>query len=266
MQGTTAQTSIADILEKQGALTPERVKQVKLAEVQTGKTQEEIITEQRLVNETSLTKARATLYNIHYVDILAEPANPEALSTLPQEVAQRFQVFPLRADKQAKLLDLAMADPMNLTAIEFIEQKTGFRVRAYASEPSSISEVISSKYSSNLSQEVTAALKEVGQDEKTRTFDVTTTQSIGLIRQEKTSEIVSHILEFAVKGGASDIHIEPMERTTRVRYRIDGILQEKLTIPRELHDPLISRLKILSGMKIDEKRVPQDGRFNFKTE
>jgi type II secretory ATPase GspE/PulE/Tfp pilus assembly ATPase PilB-like protein len=73
-------------------------------------------------------------------------------------------------------------------------------------------------------------------------------------------------LSFAVKARASDVHIEPQERSTRVRYRIDGILQEKLTIPRELHDALISRIKILSGMKIDEKRVPQDGRFNFRSE
>ena len=71
-------------------------------------------------------------------------------------------------------------------------------------------------------------------------------------------------MDFAIKSRASDIHIEPEERSTRVRYRIDGILQEKLSIPKELHDSLISRIKILSGMKIDEKRIPQDGRFNFK--
>ena len=86
----------------------------------------------------------------------------------------------------------------------------------------------------------------------------------GLIREEKIAEIVSHILDFAMRARASDVHIEPQEKSTRVRYRIDGILQEKLTIPKELHDSLISRIKILSGMKIDEKRIPQDGRFNFK--
>jgi type II secretory ATPase GspE/PulE/Tfp pilus assembly ATPase PilB-like protein len=75
---------------------------------------------------------------------------------------------------------------------------------------------------------------------------------------------VTHILDFAVRARASDIHIEPMEQSTRVRYRIDGILQEKLTTPKELHDALVSRIKILSGMKIDERRIPQDGRFNFK--
>ena len=78
------------------------------------------------------------------------------------------------------------------------------------------------------------------------------------------AEIVRHILDFAVKSRASDVHIEPQENATRVRYRIDGILQEKLTIPKALHDALISRIKILSGMKIDEKRIPQDGRFNFR--
>jgi type IV pilus assembly protein PilB len=75
---------------------------------------------------------------------------------------------------------------------------------------------------------------------------------------------VALILEYAIKGRASDIHIEAQEGKTRVRYRIDGLLQEKLTLPKTIHDSLVSRIKILSGMKIDEKRAPQDGRFNFK--
>nr|MBP7118889.1 type II/IV secretion system protein [Candidatus Woesebacteria bacterium] len=124
-------------------------------------------------------------------------------------------------------------------------------------------EYIAKRYSTTLSQEVTAALKEVSSDgTSVKTLDVT--QNTGLVRQERISEVVTHIMDYAVRARASDIHIEPLEKQTRVRYRIDGILQEKLTIPRELHDALVSRIKILSSMKIDEKRIPQDGRFNFK--
>lgn len=256
--------SLADILLKNGAIPKERADQIKLAEIQSGTTQEEIIKKQNLVSEEELIKAKAILYNIPFIDLSTIPASPEALSILPQEVAGRFKVFPVSLDKANKQMVLAMADPLNLTAIEFVEQKTGFHVKPEAAVPSKVEEFISTKYTSSLSQEVTEAVKEVSKEsEGVKTFDVS--QS-GFIREEKIAEIVTHILSFAVKSRASDIHIEPQERSTRVRYRIDGILQEKLTIPRELHDSLVSRIKILSSMKIDEKRIPQDGRFNFKTQ
>jgi len=256
--------SLADILLASGVIPKERAEQIKLAEIQTGTSQEEIIKKQNLASEEDLVKAKAILYNIPFIDLSVIPASPEALSLLAQEVAEKFRVFPVSADKASKQMVLAMADPLDLTAIEFVEQKTGFHVKPQAGVPSKIDEFISTKYTSSLSQEVTEAVKEVSKEtEGTKTFEPTKT---GFIREEKIAEIVSHILDFAMRGRASDVHIEPQEKSTRVRYRIDGILQEKLTIPKELHDSLISRIKILSGMKIDEKRIPQDGRFNFKTD
>ena len=257
----SAPTGIVDILVLQGDLPSSRAEQVKFAEVQTGKAQEDIIREQKLVSEEALVKARATFYNVPFADLRNMPVDPAALSILSQEVAKKFRVFPMSSDSGKKELNLAMADPLDLTAIEFIEQKTGFHIRPYAAVSEVIDEFIAKRYSTTLSQEVTAALKEVSGESKVRTLD---TSQGGLIRQERISEVVTHILDFAMRARASDIHIEPLETSTRVRYRIDGILQERLTIPHELHDSLISRIKILSGMKIDEKRIPQDGRFNFK--
>ncbi len=253
--------TLADILFENKAIDKKQADSVKLAEIQTGKTQEEIVRAQKLTNETEIVKARAALYNISFIDLSSTPSTPEALAILPQEVAERFSVFPISMDKGQKILNLAMADPLNLTAIEFIEQKTGYRVIPFASTSDQISEQITTKYSTSLSQEVTEALKEVGKEK-----DIKTVQSVqtGFIREEKIAEIVTHILDFAVRSRASDVHIEPLEKSTRVRYRIDGILQEKLSVPKPLHDALVSRIKILSGMKIDEKRIPQDGRFNFK--
>lgn len=255
--------SIIDILIAQGDLTPERAEQVKLAEVQTGKPQEDIVREQKIVSEEALVRARATFYNVPYIDLRNMPVNPAALALLPQEVSRKFRVFPIAADTSKKELQLAMADPLDLTTIEFVERRTGYRVHPFAAVPSAIDEFVAKRYSTSLSQEVTAALKEVSGERRINVLDSSMQQG-GLIRQERISEVVTHILDFAIRARASDIHIEPMERTTRVRYRIDGILQEKLTIPGELHDSLVSRIKILSGMKIDEKRIPQDGRFNFK--
>jgi type IV pilus assembly protein PilB len=254
--------TLSDILVEQGSLDAERAKQVKLAEIQSGKSQEDILTQQNLVTEEALVKARATYYNIPYVDLTSKPTDPQALNLLPHEVAERFKVYPFGIDKLNKTIDLAMSDPLDLTAIEFIEQKTGLRAKPYAAVPTQIADYLNTKYQSTLSQEVTEALKDV-EDEKP-TESVLQMAGGGMIREEKIAEIVSQILDFAMKARASDIHIEPQEKVTRVRYRIDGILQEKLTIPKGLHDSLLSRIKILSGLKIDEKRIPQDGRFNFK--
>lgn len=263
MPNTATATNLSDILVSFGSLTQERADQIKMAEVQYGSTQEEIIRKQNLVSSADLVKAKASLYNIPYIDLATSPASPEAMSILPQEVSTKFKVFPVGIDKINKTITLAMADPMNLTAIEFVERKTGLRVKPMAAEEDKIMDVIINRYATSLSQEVTEALKDVAPEKKSTQ---TENFKIGFIREEKISEIVSHILEFAVKSRSSDIHIEPEERATRVRYRIDGILVEKLTIPRELHESLVSRIKILSEMKIDEKRIPQDGRFNFKAD
>jgi len=254
--------TLADILLEMGVLKAEKAKELKLAEIESGKKQEDIIKDQKLVSEKDLVKAKAKLYNIPYVDLSKIPDSPEAIAVLPREVADRFKVFPISVDKVSKTLNLAMADPLNLIAIEFIEQKTNLTVKPFATLPGKIGEFIIIRYSTSLSQEVTEALKEVKVDEPSLNgFGMS---KDGFIREEKIADIVNQILDFAIRARASDIHIESQEKSTRVRYRIDGILQERLTIPKALHDALVSRIKILGGMKIDEKRIPQDGRFNFK--
>ncbi len=255
--------TLADILLTQKAITEEVTKEIKLLEIQTGKSQEKIIKERNLVGEDKLTRARAELYNIPYVDLATVPVSPEALAVLPQEVAARFKVFPISLDQIKKQLSLAMDNPLDLAAIEFVQQRTGLFVKAYAGETSKIETLIATGYATSLAKEVTEALREVSSERGIKVLDAS---KRSIIREEKVAEIVTHILSFAVKARASDIHIEPLEKLTRVRYRIDGILQEKLTIPRELHDAVVSRVKILSGMKIDERRIPQDGRFTFRTD
>jgi len=255
--------TLADILVDLNEIDKNKAEQIKLEEVRTGKSQEQIIVSQNLVSETALTKAKAALYNVPYINLASIPMSSQALATISQQIASRFKIFPVSIDEASKTMSLAMADPLDLTAIEFVEQRTGYTVSPQATEPSQIETQIASGYSTTLAHEVTEALKEVTPDGKEiRVLDATRT---GVIREEKVAEVVTHILGFALKARASDVHIEPGEKNTRVRYRIDGILEEKLTTPRELHDALISRIKILSGMKIDEKRVPQDGRFNFRS-
>jgi type IV pilus assembly protein PilB len=261
MRMITAQLS--DILLNQGSITKEKALEINTLVMQTGQPQEEVIKRLNAVGEDDLAKAKAAFYNIPYINLTTSPVSPEAVSVLPQDVAERFRVFPISIDKIQKILGVAMADPMDLSAIEFIEKKTGYKIKPNACDPTKIDEFILTRYSGSLSQEVTEALKEVTMD-KDHVIGLDQAKT-GFIREERIAEIVSHVLDFAIRSRASDVHIEPQEKSTRVRYRIDGILQEKLTTPKALHEALVSRIKILSGLKIDEKRIPQDGRFAFNT-
>ena len=159
-----------------------------------------------------------------------------------------------------------MANPVDLGAIEFIEKKTGIRVKPFAALPADVDRAVEVRYEQTLSGEVTAALKETADEGEVEIKTVDIRRMGEIIKEAPIAKIVTTILEFAMKSRASDVHIEPLEGRTRVRYRIDGILHEKLILPRRIHDALVSRIKILAGMKIDEKRIPQDGRFNFRTE
>jgi type IV pilus assembly protein PilB len=255
--------TLVDILATEGIIKPDVAKQVKLVEIQTGKTQEEIILARKLADEESLARAKAKFYNVPFIDLGTTPVSPEAMATLPHEVASKFKAVPISVNPSTKELVVAMADPLDLNAIEFIEQRSGLIVRPHAAVPSRVEMVLSTSYTTSLAKEVREALREFpGEEGRLKTLEAPR----GVIREERVAEIVAHILTFAVKARASDVHIEPHELATRIRYRIDGILSEKLTTPKELHDALISRIKILAGMKIDEKRIPQDGRFNFRTE
>ena len=161
---------------------------------------------------------------------------------------------------------VAMINPLDLSAIDFAEKKSGVRIEARYAMPSELERTLAEHYSQSLSSEVTEALEQTSQVANSQQQKQDYSDLSGeTIRQAPITKIVHTIVEFAMKALASDVHIEPQEGRTRVRYRIDGILQEKLILPSSVHDAVVSRIKILSNLKIDEKRVPQDGRFNFQT-
>lgn len=254
-------STIADILVTQGVLKADDAQKIKIQELQEGKTQADLLQNAGLATEEQIARARAVLYNVEFINLEQSPISPEALAVLPQSVATNLKVLPVSINSEKTQINLAMSNPLDLSAIGFVEQKTGMRVVPMAAVPSTLEGMITERYSVGLADEVTEALKESSPSD-IRTVDLSRIAEV--ISEAPIAKIVKELLSFAIKSRASDIHIEPEEKYTRVRYRIDGILQEKFTMPKQFHDALISRIKILSGMKIDEKRVPQDGRFNFK--
>lgn len=210
------------------------------------------------IAKQSILKAAGELMNIPYVDLASSPIDPQALSLISESIARKYSIIPYRFDSANATLFIATADPYNTYLGDFISQKVNKRVVLALAVQQDIVKALDVSYSQGLSPEVKEALKEYQPKE------LQSQETVTSIKEAPVAKIVSTILEFAFKSRASDIHIEPEEARTRVRYRIDGILSEKLSLPRVIHDAVVSRIKILSQMKIDEKRVPQDGRFSFK--
>ncbi len=261
---TVGRDSVEGILLNDGVITRDQFDKVRFEAINRGTLGESLILEHNYASEAAVAKAKAELMSIPYIELTSIGVAPEALNLIPESVAKRYQVLPFALDKANGILSVVMANPADLTAIDFVEAKAGMKIKPFMSAPGSVKEAIEERYTESLSGEVTAALQEGGVTQAgVKTVDA---KSLGdVIREAPIAKIVSTILEFAIKARASDVHIEPGEDKTRIRYRIDGILQEKLILPRTVHDAVISRIKILSDMKIDEKRIPQDGRFNFRS-
>jgi type IV pilus assembly protein PilB len=227
----------------------------------TGSPAEDILLKKRLVSEVDLAKAKAKSLNIPFVTLAGRAITPDIVNFISEPVARRYSLIPFQFDSATNELSVAMVDPLDFQVLEFIEKKSGKRIHPFMALKDDILGAIDETYSQNLGEDVTAALKETVEPE-VKTYEAGRLGEV--IREAPIAQIVSATLEQAMHLRASDVHIEPQIGDTRVRYRVDGIMQERLVLPKRLHDAVVSRIKILADMKIDEKRIPQDGRFNFK--
>jgi len=255
---------IEDILFKKGILTQEQLSRVKLEAINTEKPIDTILLDNNLVSEEQIVQTQSEIIGVPYADLTNAIITAETLNYIPEPIARRYTLIPFKLD--GKDLSVAMADPLDSQVIQFIEQKTNCKIKPFMSTSSIINKTITEQYSHNMSSDVNAALSEAGGSVSNtkNSDDKEKIHADQIIREAPVAKIVATILEYGIKSRASDVHIEPLEENTRIRYRIDGILQEKLVLPRKVHDAVVSRVKILSDMKIDERRIPQDGRFNFK--
>ncbi|MDP3988389.1 MAG: ATPase, T2SS/T4P/T4SS family [Candidatus Levybacteria bacterium] len=254
--------TIIDILFSERLLTPEQYEDIKVKSATEEKSIESILDSLNIVPEEKLAEAKAKLLNVPFISLSNTSFSPHILNLIPRAVAERFNLIPFSYDEKSKTLSVAMSNPADLEAISFVREKTGLTIKTFACTLSEITKAISEQYRQELVTEVGQALKETEELHKTRIVD--STQISQIIKEAPIAKIVSTILEYAVNSRASDVHIEPQIDRVRVRYRIDGILYDRLSLPISVRDALISRIKILSEMKIDEHRSPQDGRFTFK--
>ena len=256
---------VLDILLAGGVITQDQVSTVKAQSASTAKSPETLLVELKFATEAQVSEAKAKMLDVPFITLTNTAFSPEALNFVPQAVVDRFKLIPFAYEDKSKTLSVAMSNPVDLDAIQFVQQKTGLMVKVFAAAPKDIDQAIATQYRQELVGEVGKAVKET--EELTNTIKTVDSKKISeIIKEAPIAKIVSTILEFALTSRASDVHIEPMEDRVRVRYRIDGILYDRLTLPKSVQEAVISRIKILSEMKIDEHRTPQDGRFNFKAD
>lgn len=261
------ESALLDYLVSSGRLTQNQLDGLKIEAVTSGKSLTNLLLEKRLVTDSDLVEAKAKVLGITYFSDTKITVEPELLALISVDLARNYGVVPYSLDKDKKVLSLIMVKPEDLSTVDFFQKRTGYTIKSLLTTKENFDNLIAGVYNQSLSGEISGVLKrgkESTDDEGVRLVTADTISQI--IKEPKIVEIVRKVLEHAIRLRASDIHIEPMENITRVRYRIDGILEEKLTLDKDYHASLISRIKILSGMKIDEKRVPQDGRFNFQSE
>jgi len=226
----------------------------------------DVLVSEGLISEEELIKLKAYILGIPFVNLEKEAVQPEVLKIIPEPIASSHNIVAFR--KKGNDLEVAMLDPEDLRTIEFIKKTTPLRILPRLTNPDSIKNVLR-QYQKTLEVEFGEIIKkEVGVIKPIKEEEIVEEKAeLQKIAEElPVIRIVDTLLKHAILQRASDIHIEPLEKEVLVRYRIDGILREAMTLPKMISPGIVARVKVLSNLKLDEHRLPQDGRFKVETE
>ncbi|HVQ44049.1 MAG TPA: GspE/PulE family protein [Candidatus Saccharimonadia bacterium] len=215
------------------------------------------VLKKKLISDKDLVKLYAKSIDVPFVELSEIKIPREQLLKIPERIARKYQVVLFGAEEDA--LQLAMADPEDFQAADFITKQVGGKLKTYIATAADILAAID-QYKGNISNEITKAIKDSSADASASEEKISAKD---LAEDAPIAKTVNVILEYAIKSRASDIHLEPRENIVQVRYRVDGVLRETMTLPKPILAAVVSRIKILANLKIDEHRVPQDGRFKF---
>ncbi len=261
----TARRHLGEILYKAGLVE----KQALIDAIKVGQASKkrlgEVLIEKGLIDEENLAKAIAKQFDMKYVNLDTTTITPESLKLVPEDLIKKHNVLPLGLDNGR--LKLAISDPVNLDAMDAVRFRTNKELDCYVANPSKIRKFVTDSLDQSRAEEsdrlrhsidaTAAELAEAGHEFQAEVLKAG--QVAG--GDGPVVRLVNLIIDTAVNMRVSDIHIEPMADRVRIRYRLDGVCFEKDNIPKNMQAPLMTRLKILSGMNIAEKRIPQDGRI-----
>ena len=250
------QEKLIALLIDEGLVTPEILHSAEESSKTSGKPLLGLLTEQQIVDDEMLTHAIAQVSGVPYVNLTNSLIDQNVLALLPEDIAERFMAVPL-AEVQNRLA-VAMIDANNVQAVDYLANRIQRPLKVFMASEAGVRHVLD-QYRTDLSSVDEAA--EVSQAEASMDSDNAVKT---IVQDSPISKALSTILEYAVKSRASDVHVEPLENTLKIRCRVDGVLREIMQLPKSIEPALVSRIKILSDLKIDEHRVPQDGQFTVK--
>ena len=249
---------VEKLLKGTGKFTAEQIASLQEQEKTEKKPLQDLVIKNGLLNEKELTKLYADEIDVPFVELNAKDIKKEVLKELPERIARQYNAVVFDIDGKG-VKSIAMADPDDIQASNFLQKQLGNDIKVFITPDSLLQAAIDQYRGGNISSELTKVISEeedTAEDEEVDEDD--------LAEDSPIAQTVNLIIEYGIKAGASDIHIEPREDYVVVRYRIDGMLREANKLPRKVLGALVSRIKILSNLKIDEHRAPQDGRFKIE--
>ena len=246
---------LGDILVESGFLNATELAEVLSVQKETGKRLGEVIVESGLMSEFDILRAVSSQYNYPIIDLSGIDVDPKATALLTQKFCEENIVFPIGFDNDN--LVVAIDDPMNITIEDELQFQTGYQISLMLATHSSIVDAIKFNYGKDSARKAAA---ELGESFATDSADDNSEISEA-VNSAPVVKLVNSMIDYAIRSGSSDIHIEPLEDRVRVRIRIDGVMQEVMSNPISAKDAITTRIKILGGMNIAEKRIPQDGRI-----
>jgi len=258
--------NLLDALLAKGLISLEQFNSIKFESVNTNKTVEQIIKDHELLSENEIVKTYAEMRGVPFIELNNLIINSDVLNKIPANMAK--SALAIAFEETPTIMKVGMKDPLDLQKIKYLEAIIGKRIEPYFATEEDINHVIDSKYGAQLGKEVNEALEDVGEDTLVNIDGSYVDRELSQEQDLDSApiiKIVNMILDYGIKHKASDVHIEAREKRIGIRFRVRGLLSEKLTLPRKLLSPLVSRIKILSNLKIDEHRIPQDGRFQAKS-
>lgn len=255
---------LGDLLIAAGTITPEELDMGLQRQKETKERLGAALISAGIITEAELIEALRLQLGIEYIDLSKTTIPISMAQVVPKNIAKQFQVVPVRMERDE--LYLAMSDPMNFYAIEEVKKAVRKKIVPMIATTEGVEHAILVLYGNEGAARAIEAMKREAPTEEDNGEEAQFTGNIlnDNINDAPTIRLVNSIIERAILERASDIHIEPKEKELQVRMRIDGVLRKILTIPKNLQNSVISRLKIMSGMDVAERRVPQDGRFNVK--
>ncbi|MDH7598393.1 MAG: GspE/PulE family protein [Sedimentisphaerales bacterium] len=253
---------VVSYIQKHRLLDEERLQQVVKQSKQTGATILSILKAENLLDEEQMARVIAVANQIEFIELNPEQIDPIVAHLVSEELANRHQLIPVRLDNGR--LVVAMANPMNLVVRDRLEIKTGYKVVPVAASPAAIRQAIHYHFDvANITKQAIASMRLKGQ----AGGDLEIPQVLQIsdrVANDPVTKLVSSIIRGAIDARASDIHIEPQFTDVRVRYRVDGILRPTINIPISALAETVSHIKILAGMDISERRLPQDGHITIR--